>query len=127
MFVAGIEQEPRAGFDDAAQAAFRKQRVDRPSWPRQIRLEGIERVMIEREGDAAIAQLGQDRRGRLRGDDGRSRWCCSRGAWFSLRLIVAPGVGEGEQPLERHFEAGQQIGAINLIGLENAGPNLAHF
>ena len=65
MLAAGVEQEPRPGLDDAAQLVALEGLPDAADLAREVVAERVERVDVQRQRDAAVAQLREDRQGVL--------------------------------------------------------------
>ena len=63
MLAARIEQKTRPRLDDTAQPMFLQQSTNLGRALGQIGLERIENVMVQCQGDAAIAQIRDDRQG----------------------------------------------------------------
>ena len=63
MLAARVKQEAGPGLDHTAQVQTLQERANGIGSSWKVRRQGIERVIVQREGDAAIAELGENREG----------------------------------------------------------------
>src|SRR6185312_5303471 len=63
MLAPWIEQKTRAGFDDDAEMEFAESIAKEGKQASRVGIVRIERVIVQRQGDAAIAEVRQDSQG----------------------------------------------------------------